>query len=95
MTVKVLKAINGEDIIANVKHENETEFKVEDPAVIVLQQTERGVGVSIAPYMPYAKNIFITKSGLVAVGDPDTNLENEYNRIFGSGIVVAPAGSIK
>lgn len=95
MPVKVLKAINGEDIIANVKHENETELKVEDPAVIVLQQGKDGnVGVSIAPYMPYAQNVYITKAGLVAIGDPDRALENEYNRIFGSGIVLAPAGSV-
>lgn len=96
MTVKVLKAINGEDIIANVKADTDSGYKVEDPAVIMLQQSQDGnIGVSIAPFMPYAREVWINKNGIMAEGLPDVNLENEYNRLFGSGIVVAPAGSIR
>jgi hypothetical protein len=61
----------------------------------VLQQTEKGMGVAIAPYMPYASgNINLYYSAIAAECVPDQNMINEYNRIFGSGIVIPPPGTI-
>jgi len=95
MTVKVYKMINGEDIIAQEVKADSTNYELKSPAQIVLQQTEKGMGVAIAPYMPYASgNINLYYSAIAAECVPDQNMVNEYNRIFGSGIQVAPASAL-
>jgi hypothetical protein len=95
MTVKVYKMINGEDIIAQEIKADSTCYELKAPAQIVLQQTEKGMGVAIAPYMPYASgNITLYYSAIAAECTPDQNMVNEYNRIFGSGIQVAPASAL-
>lgn len=94
MSVKVFKLINGEDLIAEVE-ESADFFIVKNPASIVMQQTERGVGVALAPYMPYATGeLTLYKTGLTACGIPELQMINEYSRIFGSGIQIAAAGSL-
>lgn len=95
MNVKVFKMISGEEIISEVKVEGAIGYELENPATIVMQQTQQGVGVGIAPYMPYAEGkVFLHKTAIAAAGTPDQNMTNEYNRIFGSGIVTAPASAL-
>ena len=95
MTIKVFKMINGEELICEVLETTDTQYSVKSPANIMLQQTERGMGVGIAPYMPYAGDkITINRSAIAAEGVPDQNMQNEYNRIFGSGIQVVSASAL-
>ena len=94
MNVKVFKLINGEEIISKAK-ENASDWELDSPASIMMQQTEKGVGVGIAPYMPYAAGtVTLYKTGVTSVADPDPKMENEYNRVFGSGIQVVPASAL-
>ncbi len=96
MTIKVFKLINGEEVISEVTSTSEAGYFLENPAVIQLQQTAQGVGVGIAPYMPYAKDkIYLFKHAIASEASADEKMENEYRRVFGSGIQVVSAGSIK
>ena len=96
MTIKVFKLINGEELISEVSSGSDAGYYLENPAVIQLQQTAQGVGVGIAPYMPYSKDkIYLFKHALASEADADDRMENEYRRVFGSGIQVVSAGSIK
>lgn len=95
MTTKVYKLINGEEIIAEVFNYFDRHIELKNPATIVMQQTAQGMGVGLAPYMPYAKgNIDLYRQSIASEGEPDIKMENEYSRIFGSGIQIATAGSI-
>lgn len=96
MSVKVFKMINGEEIISEVSSGSDFGYFLENPAVIMIQQNQNGqMGVGIAPYMPYISGkVYIYKSSISAEGDPDTKMENEYRRIFGSGIQLAPASAL-
>lgn len=95
MDIRVFKMINGEEIIGEVSNFSGDTYELKSPATIVLQQTERGVGVGIAPYMPYAgTTIVMYKHAIASEGTPDQNMVNEYNRIFGSGIQVVSAGAL-
>lgn len=96
MKVKVFKMINGEEIIGEVFNSYDGFFEIKNPAQIMLQRTENGnMGVGIAPYMPYATgNIHLYGNAIAADCEPDQNLVNEYNRIFGSGIQIAPASAL-
>ena len=95
MTVKVYKLIGGDEILAEQHSGSAEHYELKDPAAIVLQRTEQGVGVALAPYMPYVEgNLNLMKASVAAVGTPNQQMINEYNRIFGSGIVVAPASTL-
>jgi len=87
--IKVFKMINGEEIISKA---NETSFgyELDSPATIVMQQTPKGMSVGLAPYMPYASGkVTLHRTAIMSEASPDMKMENEYNRIFGSGIEIA------
>jgi len=93
--IKVFKLINGEEIIAEIFNHFDSHIELKSPAQIVMQQTKDGVGVAMAPYMPYAiGNIELHKHAIASSGTPDVKMENEYSRLFGSGIQIASAGSV-
>jgi hypothetical protein len=94
--VKVFKLINGEELISEVFNVYGDAFELKNPANIMLQQTAGGqMGVGIAPYMPYAEgNVKLYKGAIAAEGEPEQKMVNEYNRIFGAGIEIVPAGAI-
>ena len=95
MNIKVFKLISGEELIAEVFATYEAYMNVKNPAQIVLQQTGQGVSVALAPYMPYIEgNVNLQRHAVAAEGEPNQQMANEYNRIFGSGIVVASASAL-
>ena len=96
MKVKVFKLLDGSELLAEQFNNYDQFYELKNPAAIVLQQTQQGVGVALAPYMPYAEgNIRLMRSAIAAECEPNLQMTNEYNRIFGSGIQIAPAGSIR
>lgn len=91
MTVRIYKLIGGEDVIASVKENTPNFVVLQDPATIIIQNDGSGrMGLGLAPYAPYAKDGTTTLflSAVAAVCTPDLKLENEYNRLFGSGIEI-------
>jgi len=92
--IKVFKLISGEEIISKCEPKD-NDYLLESPASIMMQRTEQGVGVGLAPYMPYSTGrIKLHANAIASSADADLKMENEYNRLFGSGIQIAPAGSI-
>ena len=88
--IKVFKLINGEELIAEIFNNFDQTIELKSPAQIVMQQTKDGVGVALAPYMPYATgNIHLHRQAIASSGIPDVKMENEYSRLFGSGIQIA------
>ena len=89
MTVKIFKTTNGEVIIGEVVATNHDHYELKAPANIGLQQTDSGVQVGIAEYMPYAAgNVTLRFHAIASEGEPEQKLANEYNRLYGSGIVI-------
>ena len=96
MTVKVYRLMTGEDIIGDCEM-GHNGLVVKNPAAIVVQQTQDGrVGAAFAPFAPFAKDnqILIYQSALAGEMEVDMKMVSEYNRIFGSGIVLAAANEI-
>jgi len=46
--------------------------------------------IGFQPWIPLGEDeeIFIKDQHIMAVVTPDTKLQNEYNRVFGSGLIV-------
>lgn len=95
MNIKVFKLISGEELISEVVNNLPTMKTLKEPAVIVMQKTEQGVGLGMMPYMPYVSgNVTLGTHAIAAEGEPDVKLVNEYNRLFGSGIQIASAADL-
>jgi hypothetical protein len=99
MTIKCVRLSTGEDIIGDVSDAFTADDPViiKNPAQIVVRQTETGgVGAAFAPFAPFAKDNTVKFYSRAIIGEIeiDINLVNEYNRIFGSGIVVATADQL-
>lgn len=93
--VKVFKLINGEDLIGEVFNYYAEHIELKNPAQIVLQQTQTGVGVALAPYMPFVEgNLDLKRQSIAAEGEPKQEMVNEYNRVFGAGIQVVSANAL-
>lgn len=97
MSVQAFRLLTGEDVIAEVVTTTDSVVNTKNPAVVVMQRTEDGrVGVGLQPFVPFAKNgeISFLRTAMSAAYEVDTQMVNEYNRIFGSGIVIASAGDL-
>jgi len=93
--IRVFKLINGEELIGEIFNRFDRHLELKSPAVIVIQQTQQGVGVALMPYMPYASgNIELHRQAIASEAEPDIKMVNEYNRIFGSGIEVVSASAL-
>ena len=67
---------------------------ISDAVALVYHQTEKGVSVGFAPFMPQSNgNIKLYKSDISATSVPNEQVLKEYNRIF-SKIEIVPAGTI-
>lgn len=94
--IKVWKLISGEEIIGEVFNHYDQQIEIKSPAVIIMQQTQTGVGIALMPYMPYCEgNVSLWKQSIMSEALPTTKMVNEYNRIFGSGIEIVSAGAIQ
>jgi hypothetical protein len=93
--IKVFKLTTGEELISTVTSGSEAGWHLEDPAMIMIQRTQEGMGVALAPFLAYTTGkLYLHKSGVIVEAEADTQMQNEYNRLFGSGIVVAPASAL-
>ena len=97
--IKLFKFVSGEEIIADITSTDldlggaPKSFTINDAVTLVYRPQEGGkMTVGFAPFMPYATGkIELLSSAIIAYSEPQEDLLNEFNRIFGSGIVVAQA----
>lgn len=95
--VTVFKMISGEEVMGKIIEEQDGFYMVKEPASIHMTDQGGGkVGVGIAPYMPYAKEkkIQVNKLAVAAVGTAADEMEAEYERIFGHGLITPKKGII-
>jgi len=94
--VQIVKLSSGEDIIGSVTEvtlEGGRMIQIEKPCYIMMRpkpENEYEFVLGLTPYAPYAKDniVPIMPMHVVSVYSPSTDLLNEYNKRFGSGIVV-------
>ena len=88
------KLVSGEELVAKQVSVGDTATVIDDAVTLVYHQTDKGVSVGFAPFMPQGEGkATLYHSGIAAVGVPNDQVRSEHTRIF-SGIVLASAGSI-
>ena len=84
MNIKVVKILGGEELIGEWDQETNT---ITDPVIMVPVAKDQ---LGFQPWIPYANDtdIILKSEHIVCVLTPDKKLQNEYNRVFGSGLVM-------
>ena len=93
MAVKLLRLKSGEDIVAeHIQGKLGQDITIENPAMLMPIGDGRGnqVQVGLAPWMPFSaeKRFDIPSDWILLLTEPAPDIVNNYNQVFGSGIVV-------
>ena len=100
MEVLALKLTTGEDVLGELESQSETEFVILNPVGIAVVRGKDGqpqVGFSPFPIHGEQKSgttIALAKKNVVYSYTPAQDFINNYNSIFGSGLVVPPTKSL-
>ena len=84
MNIKIIRLISGEELIGGW---NEEKNIITNPVIMVPIAKDQ---LGFQPWIPYSEEEEMTfkEQHIVVVLTPDTKLQNEYNRVFGSGLLV-------
>ena len=84
MNVKIVKLISGEELIGEFNEKTNT---ITNPVVMV-PVSDKSIGFS--PWMPYSedKSFILKEEQIQIIATPSKVIANEYNKAFGSGIVI-------
>ncbi len=94
MTVKLITFKTSQTVMADVDNDKAaTIVTLKKPVQVIVQPTKDGPMMGFAPFLDYAKEfstgIEISKADVLCVTTPSRELENQYNKIFGSNIEIA------
>ena len=84
MNIKIVRIVSGEELIGEWNEKTNT---ITSPVVMVPVAKDQ---LGFQPWIPYSEDEEITLKDqhIVVILTPDTKLQNEYNRVYGSGLVV-------
>ena len=84
MNIKIVRIVSGEELIGEWNEKTNT---ITSPVVMVPVAKDQ---LGFQPWIPYSEDEEITfkEQHIVVVLTPDTKLQNEYNRVYGSGLLV-------
>ena len=90
MNIKVVRLVSGEELIGDW---NDEKYIITNP-VIMLPVGKDQLGFS--PWIPYVEEeeVQLKEQHIITVLTPDSKLQNEYNRVYGSGLIVPGADKI-
>ena len=90
--IKLLRLKSGEDIVTDIVGENSEFLIVKNPAMLMPVGDGRGgsVQIGLTPWMPFseAKDFEVPRDWVLITTEPAQEIVNNYNQVFGSGIVV-------
>ena len=92
MNIKLLRLVTGEDVLTEILDAGDVAYKIKNPLIVYIRPTETGVPtVGMSQWIPYSadKEFTIKNDKVVVVSEPAEDIRSQYDRIFGSGIVLA------
>jgi hypothetical protein len=92
MTVKLLTFKTNQTILADVTEQDDVVLAKQTVQVVVQPQNGQPM-MGFVPFLEFTQEfktgITFNKSDILSINTPVVELENEYNRLFGSGIEIA------
>lgn len=95
VNVKLLKIMNGDELVSEVTNETDTHITLKNPVRMVVMPTKadpKTPTVGFAPWGEFSdeKEFTIHKAHVIVTMKPVQEFVNNYNAMFG-GIVAAPS----
>lgn len=83
--------VNNDYILGEVKYKSDSQIIIDNVAQLMMQPvSNEKMGLALIPFIPFAEGKFtIPMSAVITQFTPSTQVINEYNRLFGSGIQIA------
>ena len=90
MNIKVLRMVTAEELIGDWNQEKSV---ITNPVVMVPVSKDK---IGFQPWITLSdeEEIFLKEQHIMAIVTPDIKLQNEYNRVFGSGLIVPETENI-
>ena len=84
MNIKVIRMVTAEELIGEW---NEEKNSIVNPVVMVPVSKDK---IGFQPWITLSddEEVILKDQHIMAIVTPDIKLQNEYNRVFGSGLVV-------
>ena len=84
MNIKIVRIVSGEELIGDWNKETST---IISPVVMIPVAKDQ---LGFQPWVPYSEEeeMVLKEQHIVVVLTPDKKLQNEYNRVYGSGLLV-------
>jgi hypothetical protein len=93
MTIKLITFKTNQTLIGEVVSETDSYITLKQPVQVVIQPTKEGPMMGFSPYLEFAEEfktgISLPKDNIQCVTTPMSELTNQYNQVFGSGIQIA------
>ena len=91
MNLKLLRLRSGEDVICEVLKESAEFIYIKNPAMLMPVGSQgQQMQMALAPWLPFSddKEFEIPTDWILITSEPAQDIVNNYNQMFGSGIVV-------
>ena len=90
MNIKVIRMTTAEELIGEWDQEKSS---ITNPVVMVPVSKDK---IGFQPWITLSEDeeIFLKDQHIMAIVTPDIKLQNEYNRVFGSGLVMPEVSNI-
>ena len=84
MNIKIIRLVSGEELIGDWNEETKT---ITNPVVMIPVAKDQ---LGFQPWIPYSEEekMILKEQHIIVILTPDAKLQNEYNRVYGSGLVV-------
>ena len=91
--INLIRMRSGEDVVGDVAKENEEFLDVKDPAALMPMSggASNTVQMGMVPWQPFSKSTEFTvpRGWVVTISEPAEDIEDNYRRVYGSGIDIA------
>lgn len=93
MKNKLITLKTNQTILASIDCVDDKTIIMKCPVQVIAQPTKEGIQVGFLPYLEYAEEfdtgIKISADCVFCITTPNKDMENQYNKLFGSGIEIA------
>lgn len=94
--LRILKLISGEEVVGEILSDAEDSVTIQDPCTLGIMQSQTGPRLNMMPMLLFSeqKKVQLQKSHILYTVTVAQEIQNKYNEIYGSGIILPKPSAI-
>ena len=93
MTIKLVTLRTTQTLLCEIDCVDEKNIKLKRPVQVIVQPSKDGPMMGFSPFLDFANEfntgIEISMENILCITTPSVEIENQYSKLFGSGITIA------